>query len=68
MLQMAAEVNSAVRSMSDVMNGAVSTLIGEGWTEEQARELVVAVFVSGMRQRAGQQAADAEDAEAGGDE
>jgi hypothetical protein len=39
----------AFREMSASLNGAVATLIGEGWTESQARDLVVATFVLNSR-------------------
>jgi hypothetical protein len=44
LLAMAEQMNEAIRQMSDLMKGAVTTLMSEGWTEEQAREVVVSVF------------------------
>jgi NAD(P)H-hydrate repair Nnr-like enzyme with NAD(P)H-hydrate dehydratase domain len=49
-LEAAGNLAEAVRGMSDLLTGAVSTLVAEGWTEEQARTLVVAMFVQGTRQ------------------
>lgn len=48
-----------VRSMSAAMQAAVNQLVEDGWTEAQAREVVVAMMVSGMRG----QATPAEDGE-----
>lgn len=36
----------AFRQMSEMLNGAVRTLMTEGWSEPQARELVVAALRS----------------------
>ena len=46
--QMAAAeaLNEAMRGMSDLLNGAVSTLVAEGWTDEQARQIVVATYLA----------------------
>ena len=38
-----------VRNVSAAMKGAVATLVEDGWTEEQARELVSAMVVTGLR-------------------
>lgn len=40
------------RQLSEMLNGAVRTLTADGWTEEQAREVVVAAFLSNMRSAA----------------
>lgn len=48
-----------VRNMSAAMQAAVNQLVTDGWTEAQAREVVVAMMVSGMRG----QATPAEDGE-----
>lgn len=48
-----------VRNMSAAMQAAVNQLVEDGWTEAQAREVVVAMMVSGMRG----QATPAEDGE-----
>lgn len=44
LLAMAEKMNEALRQMSDLMKGAVTTLMSEGWSEDQAREIVVSVF------------------------
>lgn len=49
-----------VRNVSAAMQAAVAQLVEDGWTEEQARELVTAMMVSGMRG----QTTPAEDGEA----
>ena len=41
----------AFRQMSETLNGAVRTLITEGWSEEHARDLVVAAFVANSREK-----------------
>lgn len=38
-----------MRQTSDLLTGAVNTLIAEGWTEHQARRIVVAIFVKAMQ-------------------
>ena len=38
-----------VRNVSAAMNGAVAELVNDGWTEAQARELVSAMVVNGLR-------------------
>jgi len=38
-----------VRNVSAAMKGAVATLVEDGWTEAQARELVSAMVVNGLR-------------------
>lgn len=43
------EFFDAFRQMSEMLNGAVRTLVSEGWTEVQARDIVVASFVSNVR-------------------
>lgn len=35
----------AVKQMSEMLTGMVHTLMGEGWTESQARDLVVATML-----------------------
>lgn len=40
-------LNTAVREMSDLLKGAVAVLVEEGWTDEQARALVLATFLLG---------------------
>lgn len=49
-LQDAEAINNAFRDVSDMLNGAVATLIGEGWTDTQAREIVVTQWLSTLRQ------------------
>lgn len=44
LLRMTEEMTTALRQMSDLMKGAVTTLMAEGWSEEQAREITVSVF------------------------
>lgn len=39
----------AVREMSEMLNGGVRTLMTEGWSEQQAREMIVAAFVNSAR-------------------
>lgn len=34
------------RQLSEMLNGAVKTLEGEGWSEQQARDIVVAALRS----------------------
>lgn len=48
-LSAAGEFFDAFRQLSEMLNGAVRTLVAEGWTEPQAREIVVASFVSNVR-------------------
>lgn len=48
-LNTADKMFEAFREMSEMLNGAVRTLMGEGWTEQQARDLVVATFVQNSR-------------------
>lgn len=48
-LAAAEKLNDAMRDVSDLLNGAVSTLKSEGWTEEQARELIVAQYLAALR-------------------
>lgn len=38
-------LNAAIRQLSDLLLGAVRTLVGEGWTEDQARALVLATYL-----------------------
>lgn len=42
-------LNTAVREMSDLMLGAVQTLVAEGWTDEQGRQIVLAAFLAGSK-------------------
>ncbi len=44
-LGQAESLNNAMREMSDVLTGLVNTLVREGWTEPQARALVVATYL-----------------------
>lgn len=44
-LAAAGALTAAFRQMSDLLTGAVTTLVTEGWTEEQARAIVVATYV-----------------------
>jgi hypothetical protein len=37
------------RQMSEMLTGAVRTLVDEGWTEAQARDLVVATLLQNAR-------------------
>jgi hypothetical protein len=39
----------AMTKMSELLTGQVRVLQREGWTEQQARDLVVAVFMSNAR-------------------
>lgn len=39
----------AVRQLSEMLTGMVRTLTNEGWSEPQARDLVVASYVSNVR-------------------
>ena len=39
----------ALQQMSDLMKGGIATLTAEGWNEDQAREIVLAVFLSSFR-------------------
>ena len=48
-LAAAEQLNDAMRGVSDLLNGAVSTLKAEGWSEEQARSLIVAQYLSALR-------------------
>lgn len=45
----AEKMNDSLLQMSDLFSGGVATLMGEGWTEEQARGIVVAAFAAGSR-------------------
>jgi predicted RNase H-like HicB family nuclease len=45
-LSRAEALNTALREISDMLMGGVQTLIAEGWTEEQARSLVLAAFAA----------------------
>jgi len=51
-----------VRNVSAAMKSAVDQLVTDGWTEEQARELVSAMVVSGMRGQAPKEPEDEEQA------
>lgn len=42
----AAKLNAALRELSDLLKGGISTLMAEGWTEEQARALVLRSFLT----------------------
>lgn len=48
-LAQAEEFFDAFRQMSEMLNGAVRTLTADGWTETQAREVVVATFLNNIR-------------------
>jgi hypothetical protein len=37
------------RQVSEMLKGATAELVREGWTEEQAREIVVATFVNSTK-------------------
>ncbi len=43
-LESAGQIAEALRGVSDLLKGGVSTLVAEGWTEEDARRIVVHVF------------------------
>jgi hypothetical protein len=45
-LDAAGQLAEAMRQMSDLLKGAVTTLVNEGWTEDQARTIVVATFAN----------------------
>ena len=45
----AEKLGEAFREVSDMLTSAVRTLESEGWTEEQARQIVVAAFVQSTR-------------------
>jgi hypothetical protein len=45
-MKRAEALNTALREISDMLLGGVRTLISEGWTEEQARSLVLAAFAA----------------------
>ena len=36
--------NTSVKSISDVLLGAVNTLVAEGWTDAEARQIVLLHF------------------------
>lgn len=38
----------AFRQISDLLNGAVRTLVADGWTEQQSREVVVATYLNNI--------------------
>lgn len=48
-LDAAGKLAEETRHLSDMLTGAVTTLITEGWTEQQARDLVVAMFVNSAK-------------------
>lgn len=48
-MEAADAMNSTLRALSDMMKGAVKTLEDEGWTEAQAREIALAVYLSPFR-------------------
>lgn len=43
------QLTAATREFSARLRGMVTDLIEDGWTDQQARELVVAVIVKGSR-------------------
>lgn len=49
-LEAAGKMAEAITGISDLLKGAVATLVREGWTEQQAREIAVTSFIQGTRQ------------------
>jgi hypothetical protein len=45
-LQAAGNLAAAFQETSDLLMGSVATLVREGWSEEHARAIVVATYVS----------------------
>ncbi|HEX8321584.1 hypothetical protein [Longimicrobium sp.] len=49
LLAMAEQLKQTLSGLSDVMKGQVQGLMAEGWTEVQAKEVVVAMMVGALR-------------------
>ncbi len=43
-LELAGVLTEEMRQISDLLKGAVSTLVAEGWSDAHARRIVVHVF------------------------
>jgi hypothetical protein len=45
-LDLSGRLTAEMRTLSDLLKGGVATLVAEGWTEEQARQIVVTTYVA----------------------
>lgn len=48
-LDLAGQLAEEMRRTSDLLKGAVTTLVAEGWSEEHAQAIVVATYVGAVK-------------------